>query len=121
MRDEKDNIALCCPFLLNIDESSIIMNRKLLMRLILYFLSYVLVYIPSYPILFDLCMASASPYKDHHVLERIVIGFQVFVTIFSSWLLNFIFRKTLNIKWNAKYPLVIFISHLILILLTWRL
>ncbi|HFJ9306739.1 TPA: hypothetical protein ACGW6R_004294 [Bacillus cereus] len=45
------------------------MNKKLLVKYILYFFSYLLVYIAAYPILFVLVMASDNPYKDHHVLE----------------------------------------------------
>lgn len=91
------------------------MDRKLFAKYILYFCSYVLIYIPAFPILVVLVMTGDSPNEDHHVLEWVIIGFEVFVTIFGSWNLNCIFRKTVNIKWNDKYPLIIFISHLILI------
>ncbi|PFU46625.1 hypothetical protein COK88_24450 [Bacillus cereus] len=97
------------------------MDRQLLVKYIFYFFSYLLVYIPSFPILVVLIMAGASPNKDHHVLEWIIIGFEVFVTIFGSWLLNFIFRKTRDLKWNDRYSLMIFSLHLILIPLTWKL
>ncbi len=49
-----------------------------------------------------LVMAGDSPNEDHHVLEWVIIGFEVFFTIFGSWKLNFIFRKTVNIKWKEN-------------------
>ncbi|MCR6856591.1 hypothetical protein P5G86_24215 [Paenibacillus jamilae] len=96
------------------------MDRKLLIKYILYFSSYLLVYIAAYPILFVLVMAGDNPYEDHLVLDWIIIGFEVLVTLFGSWLLNFIFRKSVNLKWKDKYSLMVFISHLFLIPLTWR-
>ncbi|WP_170879416.1 MULTISPECIES: hypothetical protein [Bacillus cereus group] len=47
-------------------------------------------------------MAGDSPNEDHHVLEWVIIGFEVFFTIFGSWKLNFIFRKIVNIKWKEN-------------------
>lgn len=96
------------------------MYRKLLIKYILYFLSYLLIYIAAYPILFILVMAGDNPYEDHRVLEWIIIGFEIFATLFGAWLLNFIFRKTENLKWKDKYSLMIFILHLFLIPSTWR-
>ena len=91
-----------------------------MVKYIFYFFSYLLVYIPSFPVIFVLGMAGASPDVDHNVLESVITIFEILVTISGAWFFNFIFKNIIGIKKNTKITWTIFIFHLILIPLTWR-
>ncbi|WP_342719937.1 hypothetical protein AAG068_28680 (plasmid) [Bacillus paramycoides] len=45
------------------------MEGKTLLKYIFYFFSYLLVYIPSFPVIVILSMAGASPDVEHTILE----------------------------------------------------
>ncbi|EJR09132.1 hypothetical protein CN957_32270 [Bacillus cereus] len=93
---------------------------KVFIKYVFYFFSYLLVYIPAFPIMVVLVMAGASPNQDHTILEWILVIFEILVTIFGAWFFNFIFKRVIGIKKNIKITWTIFILHLILIPLTWR-
>ncbi|PGK15238.1 hypothetical protein CN895_07775 [Bacillus cereus] len=95
-------------------------NMKVFIKYVCYFFSYLLVYIPAFPIMVVLVMAGASPNQDHTMLEWILVIFEILVTIFGAWFFNFIFKRAIGIKKNIKITWIIFILHLILIPLTWR-
>lgn len=97
------------------------MEGKLVAKYILYFFSYILVYIVAYPMLFILVMATDDPTVSHDWVHVTWYIFSVVVTILGSWILNVIFNGSVNLKKNTKYSWCIFISHLVLIPLTWRL
>ncbi|QHV47666.1 hypothetical protein C1N66_32250 (plasmid) [Bacillus cereus] len=97
------------------------MKGKSLLKYIFYFSSYLLVYIPSFPVIFVLGLAGTSPDVEPTVLERVIVIFEILVTILGAWFLNFIFKGIIGIEKNNKITWTIFILHLILIPLTWRL
>ncbi|ENQ3105706.1 hypothetical protein SAMN04488168_13534 [Bacillus sp. 491mf] len=97
------------------------MEGKLLVKYIFYFFSYLLVYIPSFPVIVVLGLAGASPDVEHTVLEWIIAIFEILVTMLGAWVFNFIFKSIIGIKKNTKITWTICILHLILIPLTWRL
>ncbi|HFK1742365.1 hypothetical protein ACE41B_30200 [Bacillus cereus] len=97
------------------------MEGKLVAKYILYFFSYLLVYIAAYPILFILVMATDDPTVSHDWFNVTWYIFSVVVTILGAWISNVIFNDSVNLKKNTKYSWFIFISHLILIPLTWKL
>lgn len=97
------------------------MEGKTLIKYIFYFFSYLLVYIPSFPVIVVLSMAGASPDVEHTILEWIITIFELSVTILGAWFFNFIFKTIIGIKKNTKFTWIICLLHLILIPLTWRL
>ncbi|PEX83251.1 hypothetical protein [Bacillus cereus] len=97
------------------------MEGKLVAKYILYFFSYILVYIVAFPILFILVMATDDPTVSHDWVNVTGYIFSVVVTILGAWISNVIFNGSFNLKKNTKYSWFIFISHLVLIPWTWRL
>jgi predicted MFS family arabinose efflux permease len=96
------------------------MEGKTLLKYIFSFF-YLLVYIPSLPVIVILSMAGASPDVEHTILEWVITIFEITVTILGAWFFNFIFKNIIGIKKNTKLTWAICILHLILIPLTWRL
>lgn len=112
-----DNSPLIISSILGVD----LMEGKTLIKYIFYFFSYLLVYIPSFPVIVVLSMAGASPGVEHTILEWIITIFELSVTILGAWFFNFIFKNIIGIKKNTKFTWTICLLHLILIPLTWRL
>ncbi|MDA2043891.1 hypothetical protein PDN46_20620 [Bacillus cereus group sp. Bc191] len=69
------------------------MEGKTLIKYIFYFFSYLLVYIPSFPVIVVLGMAGASPDVEHTILEWIITIFELSVTILGLGFLT-LFSKT---------------------------
>ncbi|WP_241676083.1 hypothetical protein [Bacillus thuringiensis] len=69
------------------------MEGKTLIKYIFYFFSYLLVYIPSLPVIVVLGMAGASPDVEHTILEWIIMIFELTVTILGVRFL-ILFSKT---------------------------
>ncbi|CAM4081939.1 hypothetical protein BAMA_16595 [Bacillus manliponensis] len=92
---------------------------SLKLKYILYFFSYFLVYPFSFPIIFPIGMWLSNPELSKNTVG---LGFFILcasVTILGAGCLNVVFKNGTNLDKNTKYSWAIFISHLILIPLTY--
>lgn len=92
-----------------------LVKEKSLVKYILYFFSYILIYpclyIP-FGIILIMIAGSNPPESIGNLLDTI---YWIVITIIGSWILNVIFKRKAQLKKNTTYSWLIFILHLILI------
>jgi len=91
------------------------MEVKTTKKYITYFISYLLVYPCSFPLVLIIGFATESPQVPENTINMISYVFSVFVTIVGAIILNLYFKNSLELKKNNKQTWLIFISHIILI------
>lgn len=94
------------------------MTKITSIKYLLYFFSYLLVYPCSFPLLFMLTFSVDDPAVSESTSNLIFYSFSLFVTVLGSIILNYLFNRFTNSNKNNKLTWLIFISHLILIPLT---
>ena len=94
------------------------MNKNSIQYMI-YLLSYLFVYPFSLPLLIIITFATESPTVPQNVLDLTFLIFSVFVTLAGTIMLNYLFKRYMKLKKNNSKSSVIFVSHLILIPLTY--
>ncbi|WP_336992526.1 hypothetical protein [Bacillus toyonensis] len=91
-----------------------LVKEKELVKYILYFFSYILIYPCCYSFIATLVLSVGANISAHkaHLLDSI---FWIITTTVGTWILNTIFKRKIKLKKNNIYSGLIVISHLILI------
>ncbi|MEW9579140.1 hypothetical protein U9K47_28125 [Bacillus toyonensis] len=90
------------------------MKEKELVRYILYFFSYILIYPCSYPFIVIFVLGVGTNISEH-TADLLDIFSWLVITIIGTWILNVIFKRRTKLKKNNIYSWLIVILHLILI------